>query len=95
MAHGDGLVCVGGRIAHARCLGAGACVADGDNVRCDQSLGEVGDVCLGGNACSVDRRSFLVCRGHRFVLGARCPSGCVLEGDRARCDAPELAPALQ
>jgi hypothetical protein len=91
----EALLCIGGQIRRTACRGAAACTMEGDEVRCDRTLAQVGDPCAAGNACSPDRRSFLVCRDGRFALGARCPSGCLVVGDRVVCPHPDLEPELE
>jgi hypothetical protein len=88
---GEALVCVEGTLVRLTCRGPDAC-AEGV---CDQSVARVGDACAGTAACTEDRGSFLVCRDRRFAVGAACPDGCQIEGDRAVCARPELQPALQ
>jgi hypothetical protein len=91
----EALLCVDREIRRLSCRGPSACAAIGESVRCDQSHAREGDACAGGVACTADGASFLVCTDGVFSRGADCPTGCVIEGDRATCPAPELHPPLE
>lgn len=91
----EALLCMGGGIRRTPCRGAAGCTMEGERVRCDRTLAEVGDPCAGGSACSTDSRAFLVCRGGRYAVGAECPAGCLVEGDRVECPRPDIQPPLQ
>lgn len=63
-----------------RCLGERGCTLEQKKVACDNSVAAVGDVCLEEDdyACSVDKKSALVCRSGRFSLASNCKgkNGC-------------------
>jgi hypothetical protein len=61
-------------VEHRMCRGPRQCtIADG-KVRCDTSLGEVGDGCTGEGtaACTVDKKAMLVCHEGKLELGRTC-----------------------
>lgn len=89
------LLCVDGELRRLRCGGETGCGTREGSAHCDQGLARAGEACAGATACSEDRSTLLVCRGGRFVEGARCPHGCILEIDRATCPMPEILPPLQ
>jgi hypothetical protein len=91
----EALLCLGGELRRTPCRGPEACTTEGERVRCDRSLAEAGDPCAGASACSLDSSSFLVCREGRLMVGAECPAGCEVDGDRVRCAHPELQPPLE
>jgi hypothetical protein len=86
------LACADGRFGLWRaCRGPDGCrVVDGKNVQCDTSLGEDGDPCgqSGAYACSVDRKTMLLCNGAHLKPASSCggPAGCQVEHDTHRVD---------
>ncbi len=86
------LVCKDGSFALWRdCRGPEGCqVSDGRNIRCDTSLGEVGDPCAqhGTYACSVDRKTMLICDGTSLAAASSCrgPEGCHTQRDTRKVD---------
>jgi len=81
-------------------------VANKDKVEflCDDSVAQDGDACdtNGEDACTIDKKGMLVCRGNKFGSWRSCSGGCVYEekSDRYTCNdgdagAPrDVAPAL-
>jgi hypothetical protein len=92
------LLCREGRFAVSRvCRGPKGC-SPGMTPECDQSIGEVGDLCSRPGAelmgCSTDRKALLACRGGKLVVQGECtaPKGCQMglppevEAQFAVCD---------
>ncbi|HEY4015084.1 MAG TPA: hypothetical protein VGM06_17190 [Polyangiaceae bacterium] len=86
------LVCRDGRFALWRdCRGPERCeIVDGRNLRCDTTLGELGDPCekQGTYACAVDRKTMLACDGSKLVAASSCrgPDGCRVQRDARKVD---------
>jgi hypothetical protein len=88
------LVCKEGRYELWRaCRGPEGCqVEGGRNVRCDTTLGEVGDPCAqqGTYACSTDQKAMLLCDGSALAAASSCrgPNGCRIQRDshKVECD---------
>jgi hypothetical protein len=88
--------CRDGRWVPARaCKGPQACSVAGNTIHCDDSMGDVGDICRAepGDAnygCSVDKTIEVVCDGatSKFKTSNTCrgPKGCYIENDRVYCD---------
>jgi len=74
------LICASGHLElESRCGGDGHCYAEGNDVWCDTSRGDVGDRCSGTlGACALDGKSQLSCEAGKLVLLASCggPKGC-------------------
>jgi hypothetical protein len=83
------LVCTAGKFVLAsRCLGPKACSIAGDQVSCDDSLGEVGDPCEGDHyACAVDGRAVLQCKAARLAHDEACGKrqACKVQGNKVGC----------
>jgi hypothetical protein len=90
----NALVCKDGLYGLWRsCRGPDGCqVEGGRNVRCDTTLGEVGDPCAqqGTYACSTDARSMLLCDGSVLGPASSCrgPGGCRVQREtrKVECD---------
>jgi hypothetical protein len=88
------LVCKEGRFGLWRaCRGPDGCqVEGGRNVRCDTTLGEVGDPCAqqGTYACATDGKAMLLCDGSVLAPASSCrgPEGCHIQRDsrKVECD---------
>lgn len=92
--HKKELVCKDGKFQLARtCKGPKSCAIQGDTVHCDDSLIDVGDVCMeetgdANYACTPDRKTEVVCRGNKAEISNTCRGnkGCWIEGDTIHCD---------
>ena len=90
--HARALACDGGRYGLWRaCRGPEGCkVEGGRNIRCDTTLGEVGDPCgqAGTYACTADHQAMLVCAGAALAAASSCrgPAGCRVERDSRKVD---------
>ncbi len=76
----------------SRCRGPKGCAVEDRNIRCDSTVGQLGDTCgtADGHTCSADKKQLLACKGGKFKLASFCRGarGCAFEGtDRVRCDA--------
>ncbi len=86
------LVCKEGRFGLWRdCRGPESCQVLGDrSVHCDTTLGEPGDPCAlqGTYACSVDRKTMLVCDGNALAPASSCrgTDGCRIERESRKVD---------
>jgi hypothetical protein len=86
------LVCKDGVFGLWRnCRGPEGCqIVDGRNIHCDTSLGEPGDPCAqqGTYACSVDKKTMLVCDGNALSPASSCrgPEGCHTQRERRKVD---------
>ncbi|MFO0679506.1 MAG: hypothetical protein U0169_23470 [Polyangiaceae bacterium] len=87
------LFCDGTRFKlESRCRGPKGCAVEDRNIRCDSTVGNLGDTCgtAEGHTCSGDKKQLLVCKAGKFKLASFCRGarGCAFEGaDRVRCDA--------
>jgi hypothetical protein len=86
------LTCKDGKmVADASCRGPKGCLVTGDKIECDRTQVEAGDTCTeeGAAACSVDKASFLECKGGKFVETMKCKGAdhCAVESNRVACDA--------
>ena len=60
---------------------------EGKIVRCDASIGEIGDICPGeGMTCSKDGKQALECKSKHLVLARKCKKGCELKGGDVYCN---------
>lgn len=79
------LKCVNGKstlVSHCR---GTPCRIENKQVLCDGSIAEPGDPCEEGRAaCSVDKKSFLECKGGKLAETAKCKA-CVVDGTMVRC----------
>jgi len=85
------LVCKQGKFAaYLDCRGPAGCAPLGQQVSCDNSVAEKGDVCMvtGGSACSVDKKEMLICRDGHFAPYRYCRGqfGCYTRADAPACD---------
>jgi hypothetical protein len=88
------LLCTAGKFTVRRtCKGDDACTVQGNLIRCDDDIGDIGDPCVqepgdANYACSVDKKFEIVCRGNKFEPSNTCrgPKGCWIEGEAVRCD---------
>lgn len=82
------LKCTAGKfVLDSACGGPKACIVDGTIVRCDASVGDVGDACPGaGMACSKDAKAALDCKGGRLSLAKKCKKGCEVKGGDVYCN---------
>jgi hypothetical protein len=86
------LACQGGTFMEAQCHGAGGCSKLGTRVTCDDSIADVGDVCLESEtenrACSHDKTTSLLCQAGKFkaVQVCRGANACEIKGDFVTCD---------
>jgi len=69
------------------CFGERACTMEQKKVRCDNSLANLNEVCREEDdyACSIDRKTALVCRQGKFTLAGVCrtKNGCRVVGEKA------------
>jgi len=90
------LSCKAGKIQRTACRGPKSCTQTKEEVSCDTSAQELGDVCEGSAAaCSLDKKDRLQCMSGKFELALRCrgPKGCSLGADRRiECDRGGQAP---
>ncbi len=85
-----GLVCKGETFMPVACDNDSCRAVNGTDLVCDQSKGEVGQLCLGDMqyACSADDQTGVQCIAGTFqrVVVCRGPKGCKLENKRIACD---------
>jgi len=75
------LMCKSGKYVVENCKGAEGCTTEQAGVAtCDRGPPDLGETCTLENrqACSVDSKSFLLCKDGKYVLGQKCPGkyGC-------------------
>jgi hypothetical protein len=85
------LVCVNDVLTSVPCRGAKGCASTASTIDCDNSLSNVGDVCLapGDISCAVDHKSALECDNGKFKVAGTCKGadGCQIKpGNRIACD---------
>ena len=87
------LACRNGEfVVEQGCRGPDACAVRGGVPVCDVSIADPGDACgsavEGKHACSVDKKSLLVCKDGKFVEEQPCngANGCSLTGDKITCE---------
>ncbi len=84
------LLCKGGKMTiGAQCKGIHGCRQLGTKLDCDETIGELGDVCdsseyEGKFACSVDKKTRLVCKNNKFVKDKSCKCSVLI--DKVNCD---------
>lgn len=90
------LVCKAGKMTvELECRGPDGCKSEGGKLDCDLTIAQVGDTCLkemdGKNACSLDRKSIVVCKGGKFEVDEPCkpPEGCLATDGSIRCEKPK------
>lgn len=69
----------------AKCKGMHACRQLGTKLDCDETLGDLGDICdssekEGRLACSSDKKSRLVCKNNRWAKDRACKRCNVMPG---------------
>jgi hypothetical protein len=94
--HTKELLCKSGVFTTVRtCKGPKKCTVTGDMINCDDSLADVGDLCVvdPGDAnygCSTDKKIEVVCDGttSKFQSSNTCrgPKGCFVENEHVFCD---------
>jgi hypothetical protein len=92
--HKKELICKEGKFAVRRaCKGTKECTIETDALHCDDSMGDVGDVCVeeagdANYACSVDKQTEVVCKGDKFLASNSCrgAKGCWITNDVVHCD---------
>ena len=90
------LTCVAGPWKLTRtCKGPKKCTITGNNINCDDSMGDVNDLCVveaGDNnyGCTTDKKIEVVCdaSSSKFLPSNTCrgPKGCYIESDKVFCD---------
>jgi hypothetical protein len=90
------LTCVSGAWTKLPCRGPKGAAQVGARMECDDTIASDGDACLQESnadaACSVDRKSFLICNatatGATFSTKAQCrgPKQCQVTGNEVTCD---------
>jgi hypothetical protein len=84
------LECKGNKLVQTgTCSGPRGCYPSGNELRCDQSQANPGDICSGdGVACGTDPKQLMRCKDGKFVLDGACrgASGCRDIAGRIECD---------
>lgn len=80
------LMCKGGRMQVAStCKGMHGCRQLGDELQCDSSIADIDDPCEdGAYACSVDKKSRLVCKSGKLAKDQDCKCSVML--DEINCE---------
>lgn len=81
--------CKAGRVVlDSSCRGAAGCKPNGDKMRCDTTIAAPGDTCEDdeAQACSVDMKQLLTCKGKHMALGEKCKKACVVSGETVSCN---------
>jgi hypothetical protein len=72
------------------CLGPKGCSQSANTISCDTSTAKEGDKCTreDNNACSLEHKAHLVCKGGKFTLSENCrgEKGCRDVGNKIDCD---------
>ncbi|HEY6458963.1 MAG TPA: hypothetical protein VIY73_02400 [Polyangiaceae bacterium] len=94
--HGKEFICKNGIFTAVRtCKGPKKCTVTGDMINCDDSLADVGDVCVvdpgdANYACSTNKQVETVCDAatSKFLPSNTCrgPKGCWVENQVVHCD---------
>ncbi len=70
------------------CRGPNKCKPEGLQVKCDQTLAEVDDVCDANTAaCSVDGKTVLECTDKKFAVKHKCDTACEIQDQHVQCKA--------
>lgn len=94
------LHCKSGKLVKDRtCKGPNGCVVEPKvgskfNLECDITMGDPGDPCGSGGACSTDKSEIVVCKDGKYVVSQKCRGTdphCNREGDRVRCAGPGVS----
>ncbi len=84
------VTCDQGKYIAYPCKGAAGCKKEGVLVKCDESLGDVGDACShdGNYTCATDLSAQLVCKERKWEMSNPCrgPAKCKTEGPYVKCD---------
>ncbi len=84
------VTCDDGKFVEFPCNGPAGCKKEGVLIKCDESLGKVGDPCATANtlACATDGSAQLACTDRKWVLSRDCrgPNKCAAEGLYVKCD---------
>ena len=91
------LTCQSGKMALSFwCRGPDGCSAKDGKLDCDLSVAKLDDPCIkemeGKNACALDRKAIVVCKGSKFVVDEKCEKkgeSCLFEGGSIRCGKPD------
>jgi hypothetical protein len=79
-----------GKFRSMSCRGPKGCAVSGGTINCDDTIAQEKDGCDedGEVACSTDKKAALECHGGSFGVGETCkgPHGCVVDGDKIKCD---------
>ena len=80
-----------GKLRRYHCGGPKGCYRDGTMIRCDQSVGAIGDRCTpgsSGGSCDVAGDALLECTGGTLTKEFACrgPGGCTSVAGRVKCD---------
>jgi hypothetical protein len=88
------LWCINGSFQRISCSGPKGCRAEHNETTCLQTIGDVGEACVEGPACSTDGHALLNCVDHRFVGKFKCRGrrGCYQVASEVRCDMTESEP---
>jgi hypothetical protein len=84
------LLCKSGKmVLAARCKGQNGCRQRGTTLECDETIGDLGEVCdsseyEGKFACSADKKMRLVCKSNKFVKDRDCK--CSVFIDKVNCN---------
>jgi len=86
----DLLLCKSGKMTvAAHCRGMHKCRQLGKQIQCDESIGQLGDICdsseyEGKMACSEDKKTRLICKSGKFVKERDCK--CSVMIDKINCN---------
>ena len=86
----DLLLCKKGKMTvAAHCRGMHKCRQLGKQIECDESIGQLNDICdaseyEGKMACSEDKKMRLVCKGGKFIKEKDCK--CSVMIDKVNCN---------
>jgi hypothetical protein len=84
------LICKAGKMTlGAQCKGRHGCRQLGTKLECDETIGDLGDVCdsseyEGKFACATDKKMRLVCKNDKFVKDKACKCSVLI--DKVNCD---------
>ena len=74
------------------CRGPNGCRTQGSNIKCDESVGKVGDKCDGEDTgtCTADKKKYLTCEQHAFAEHSQCkgPKGCYVKSVKSTATCP-------
>jgi len=92
--HKKELLCKDGKFQVARaCKGPKSCQIQGNTIECDDSMADVGDVCVeepgdSNYGCSLDKQIEVVCKNGKFQPSNSCRGlkGCSISSNTVTCD---------